>query len=446
MKTVGLFAALRADRESACAVNARRPSHGVVRERITMLLENNPYPQDTRVRAEAESLVAAGHRVEVIAPRASRQPAREQVNGVEVRRFRVLQLQGGGLLALLLEYAIAMVALHIAAVRALVRGSTALHLHNPPDTLFLAGAMFRVAPRRRVVFDHHDLVPELVEVRFGGKALVGLARICERLTFAAASHVLAANESHAEVAVERGNKHPDTVTVVRNGPPVTWIRRPLHVRGGSLAPVRLAYLGTVAEQDGLNGMAEVLACLRDRTPPVDARLTVIGDGDGRAAFEDALRRWAVAGMVTMTGWVEADRVPELLQDADLCVDPAPATALNQRSTMIKLGEYLALGKPVVAYDLLESRRTVADAAILVPSGDARAFAEQVARLARDPALRCMLASRARDRAGDLTWEASKPALLAAYASLRAPAVSDTGAGSHRVGVGQAQHLSATPPG
>jgi glycosyltransferase involved in cell wall biosynthesis len=437
MQPVGWFGILRAHRGSAFAEQG---------ERITMLLENSPYPQDTRVRAEAESLVAAGHSVEVIAPRARRQPAHEHVNGVEVRRFRVPQIGGGGLLALLLEYIVAMVALHIAAMRALLRGATALHLHNPPDTLFLGAAVFRVA-RRPVLYDHHDLVPELVGVRFGPGMLALLARLCERLTFATASHVLAANESHAEIAVDRGNKHPEAVTVVRNGPPASWTRQPMRLRSGSLSTIRLAYVGTVAEQDGLNAMAEVMACLRGRSPAVDARLTVIGDGVGRTAFEGALQRWAVADMVTMTGWVAAERIPELLQDADICVDPAPATTLNQRSTMIKLGEYLALGKPVVAYDLLESRRTVGDAAVLVPPGDASAFAEQIARLAEDPELRLSLGYRARHRAGDLTWERSESALLAAYASLRAPADSDTGAGRQQLGVEQAQHprpLSAAP--
>jgi glycosyltransferase involved in cell wall biosynthesis len=385
-------------------------------ERITMLLENNPYPQDPRVHYEAESLVAAGHNVEVIAPRRKGQPTRERLNGVDVRRFRAVNWSRMGTAAMMLEYVVAWFALHAAAVRALVRGGTVLHLHNPPDMLFLAGAMFRLA-RRRVVFDHHDLGPELAEVRFGPGVLVDVARVSERLTFAVASHVLAANESHAEIARGRGHMGSDQVTVVRNGPPASWTRLPIHVRQGVLAPVRLAYLGTVAEQDGLDGIVEVLACLRDRTPAVDAILTVIGDGDARPKFEAALERWGVAASVRMTGWVAPDRVPVLLQDADVCVDPAPATALNERSTMIKLMEYLALGKPVVAYDLLETRRTVRDAAMLVPPGDVEAFAERIAMLAEDPALRSKLARRARDRSRELTWETSESALLAAYAGL-----------------------------
>ncbi len=383
-----------------------------------MLLENNPYPHDIRVRQEAESLAAAGHTVEVIAPRGRRQAARECVNGVDVRRYRSLSLARQNAWAVLLEYVVAIVALHVAAVRALLRGSTVLHLHNPPDLLFPAGVLFRLA-RRRVVFDHHDLGPELAAVKFGSRLLVGVARLAERLTFGVANHVLAANASHAEIAVERGGKRLADVTVVRNGPRRAWTRLPLRLRPERLASVSLVYLGTVADQDGVEEMAEVLALLRDSRPDLDVRLTVIGDGDGRDNFESALDRFDVSAKVTLTGWVALEQVPDLLGEADVCVDPAPATELNERSTMIKVAEYLALGKPVVAYDLLETRRTVQDAALLVPDGDTAAFAERIALLADDPELRSSLSRRARERALALTWDKSESALLAAYAGLSA---------------------------
>ena len=387
------------------------------RERITMLLENNPYPQDPRVRHEAESLVSAGHFVEVVAPRAVGEAARESVNGVHVRRFRTANSSRSGTVAMVLEYGIAWIALHRAALRAFVRGSTVLHLHNPPDILFLAGAMFRVAGRV-VVFDHHDLAPELARVKFGVGLLEAIARLGERLTFAVATHVLAANESHAEVARGRGRMHPARVTVVRNGPPARWTRLPLRARGGRLTTVRLAYLGAIADQDGVDGLAEILACLARRSPGVKPALTVIGDGDARGKFEAAVERCGVAENVTVTGWVSGSRVPELLQEADVCVDPSPKTPLNERSTMIKVIEYLAIGKPVVAYDLRETRRTAGDAALFVEPGDAEAFADAIARLAGDPGLRADLAHRARERAGELTWERSEVALLSAYAGLR----------------------------
>lgn len=395
----------------------RWPARQVI-QRVTMLLENNPYPLDVRVRCEAESLVAAGHEVEVIAPRATGEPARETVRGVRVRRFRGFDAKTGSPWAMLAEYVVASLALHAHAIRALAGGSSVLHLHNPPDILFPAGAMFRLAGRK-VVFDHHDLGPELVAVRSGKGPLVTLARACERLTFAVASHVLAPNASHAHIARRRGAKAAEEVTIVRNGPPRSWMEMPVPVRKGRLDTVHVAYVGAVALQDGVEGLAAVLASLRAHAPHLDVRLTVIGDGNARSALEAELLRFGVSEGATITGWVPLETIPELLSEADVCVDPAPASPLNDRSTMMKVAEYLALGKPIVAYDLVETRATVGDAALLVPSGDVEQFARQIQRLAEDPQLRAVLARRARERAAELTWEVSAARLVAAYAGFGA---------------------------
>src|SRR5947209_13653103 len=89
------------------------PQHPSPRERVTMLLENNPYPQDVRVRREAEALAAAGYEVEVVAPRAAGQPRRETLRGVAVRRFHAREAPQPGIAGLLVEYAVATVALHV---------------------------------------------------------------------------------------------------------------------------------------------------------------------------------------------------------------------------------------------------------------------------------------------------------------------------------------------
>jgi len=387
------------------------------REQITMLLENNPYPQDVRVRSEAESLVRAGHAVTVIAPRGPRQPRREHVRGVDVVRFRLVDGSERGAVGFAAEYAIAALALHLAAVRQLLRGATVLHLHNPPDILFPAGAIYRLLGRK-VIFDHHDLFPETVEVKLGSRVGARLARICQRLTFAVANHVVSTNASYAEVAHRAGRKAAEDVTIVRNGPPAAWTQIPSRNRDGVLDEVRLVYLGAISSQDGVDGLVPVLQRLSAGSDPIRAHLTVIGDGDARAPLEQEL---AVAGLsesVTFTGRVAPGDVPELLQDGDLCVDPAPATDVNERSTMTKIAEYLAVGKPVVAYDLHETTNTAGDAALLVKRGDADAFAAAITLLARDPELRAQMAARARARAAALTWEHSERELLRAYRALR----------------------------
>ncbi len=384
--------------------------------RVTMLSEANPYPEDVRVRHEAESLAGAGYRVEVIAPRGPGQPRTERINGVEVRRFRGFDGSQHGAVGFLVEYLIAVLALHGAAVAALLRGASVLHIHNPPDVLFPAAALFRLVGRR-VVFDQHDLVPEMVDVKLGPGLFSRLARVCERLTYAVCDHVIAPNGSYAAIACQRGRKSPEQITQVRNAPPRSWIELPLRTRDGQLTSPHLMYVGAISVQDGVEAVALIMAALRAASPSLDPRLTVVGDGDRRAALEAELDRYGVRERVTITGWVASEHVPELLRTADICIEPAPATELNRCSTMTKIAEYLALGRPVVAYDMKESRRTVGDAAMLVPPGDVDAFAARIAALAHDPALRARLARKGRRRAEEISWEHSASALLGAYEAL-----------------------------
>jgi glycosyltransferase involved in cell wall biosynthesis len=380
-----------------------------------MLLENNPYPDDVRVRCEAESLVQAGHAVCVSAPRAPGQVRREVIRGVEVRRFRA-PAGTNGARSLLAEYVVANMALHAAAVRELARGASVVHLHNPPDTLFIAGLLAR-ALGRRVVFDHHDLFPELVMTRLHSRAWTAIARAAERATFATAHVVLAANASHAEIARSRGAKATSDVRIVRNGPAAAAVQGTPSVRAGRLADPRLVYLGEIADQDGVELLGAVLARLRGVHRLEGARLTVVGDGPARPHVEAGIAAAGVADRVCFTGRVEPHRVWEHLRAADICVDPAPPGELNDRSTMVKIAEYLAAGKPVVAFALPETARTAGDAALLVKGGDPAELADVIALLAEDHDQRRELAHRAVQRVRGLTWEHSARELLAAYERL-----------------------------
>ena len=383
-----------------------------------MLLENNPYPQDVRVRSEAQSLAGFGHDVTVVAPREKGQPRRETIDGVRVIRFALYDGSNRGATGFTVEYLIAFVALHLAAIRALIGGTTVLHVHNPPDIFFPAALLYRLCGRK-VIFDHHDLFPETIVVKFGASRIVRPARVFQRWSFATAHHVIATNASYAAVARDSGGKPADAVTIVRNGPPSRWPQLRAGNRSGVLDEVRLVYLGAISVQDGVDGLLPVMQRLCSGALPGGARLTVIGDGDERDALEEAFAVLGLRDRVTFTGRVAATRVPGLIRGADICVDTAPATDVNQRSTMTKIAEYMALGKPVVAYDLLETRRTAGDCAVLAAPDDVDAFVEAIVALARDPGSRQRLARRARRRAvAELTWEHSAQQLAAAYAALR----------------------------
>jgi glycosyltransferase involved in cell wall biosynthesis len=200
---------------------------------------------------------------------------------------------------------------------------------------------------------------------------------------------------------------------VRNGPPRASLATAT-VRLGDLADLRVVFLGSMSPQDGVEALPELLALLRSTHGLSGARMVLIGDGPSRPEIEAAFARRGLGGAADFRGRIPHDDVPEALAEADVCVDPAGPSTLNHRSTMVKVAEYLAAARPVVAYDLIETRRTAADAAVLVEPGDVVALAAAVAQLAHSPEDRDALAQRARERAEGLVWEHSERNLVAAY--------------------------------
>ena len=135
-----------------------------------MVVENLSVPTDRRVWKEAQALVGSGHDVVVVSPRGSARDtgAYEHRDGVEIHRYPQREA-GGGPLSYFVEYGWALWHIRRLARRLQrQRKFDVVHVCNAPDILYLAVLSLR---RRgaRIVFDHHDLVPELFEARFGAR-------------------------------------------------------------------------------------------------------------------------------------------------------------------------------------------------------------------------------------------------------------------------------------
>ncbi len=222
--------------------------------------------------------------------------------------------------------------------------------------------------------------------------------------------MIVTNETQRQLAIERGARSPEDVTIVRNGPRVSEFPEPPHGDPGALQAPKLVYVGTLDVQDGVLELPEILSADALRL----AHLTIVGKG---SALEELRARCRMAGVedrVTFTGHVPHERVAALIAEADIGIDPAPGTELNHGSTMIKVAEYMGCGRPVVAYDLRETRRTAGDAALYAPCGERQAFVDLIGELARDGERRLRLGRAARERALDLTWERSELALREVY--------------------------------
>jgi glycosyltransferase involved in cell wall biosynthesis len=385
--------------------------------RVLLLVENNAYPADFRVRREAHALRDAGHEVTVIAPRGNRQTWVERIEGIAVHRFPAPP-GGDGVLGYAFEFAYATLAmLALTGWVVMRRGIDVIHAANPPDTLCLIGAVFKLLGKK-FVFDQHDLSPETYLSRYGQprkNLLYEALRFLEYCSYRIADVVIVTNESYKRIALERGRKRADAVFVVRNGPPLSYQPLPADVELTSRATHLIGYVGTIGPQDGLDywmrAIHELVFTLKRR----DFLAVVIGDGDALGAVQELANRLGVEKYVWFTGRLPELETRRLLSSVHICVQPDPLSPLNDKSTMNKLMEYMALGKPTVAFDLTETRYSARDAALYARPNDEREFAGHVSRLLDDPDACARMGESGRQRvATALAWEYSVPELLRAY--------------------------------
>lgn len=392
-------------------------------KRVLMLLENDTYPQDTRVLKEATTLTENGYRVALICPQKRSQPLRQTMDGVDVYRYPRLFAWGGGL-GLALEYAWAMVALTVLTFVVWARrGFDIVHLHNPPDALFLIALPYKLAGKR-LVYDQHDLVPELLQAKFpGAGALVRLATLLEGLSSGLADAVLCESEPARRVMLGRHRIRPTKLAVVGNGPEaarmLTLATTP--PPGGGNDRATIGYLGYLDPQDGLGSLLASLEYLIRDCGRQDFHCLVIGDGEARLALQKEATARGLNGFVSFTGRVPWEEAMRLLAAADVCVDPAPLNIYHDNNTAVKVLEYMALGRPMVLYDLAGHRASAAEAALYARPGDELDFAFKIAQLADDKALAQRLGKLGRERFLEhLSWEKMGGNLVAAYSGLGAP--------------------------
>jgi glycosyltransferase involved in cell wall biosynthesis len=432
----------------ANAAQAGRKRHGGWSRPHVVMTTVTPYPNDERVRQEAETLVRAGYRVSVVCSALSGEPMRERVNGIEVYRFRPILLsyqtrqkrdrassavshatdseasrRRKEVLRYLFGWGGSTLVVLGACARILAReGIDVVHAHNPPDTLALAALPWKLAGVR-FVYDEHDLAPEMYLARGGGRGSRSLIfralLLLERLSYRLADHVITTNESYRHMAVTRGNIAPGQITIVRNGPLLEEFPEPAGTSSDNGRGIVLGYVGIIGYQDGVDELVRAVHELVFNLERRDVSCVVIGSGDAVDGLRRLARELAVDDRITFTGWLPHAAAMRVLAEVDVAVEPAPANPYTEQSTMLKIMEYMALGKPVVGFDLRENRVTADGAALFVRACNNPAeLARAIAQLADDPELRARMGALGRKRVEEeLAWMYSEPQLLEAYAEV-----------------------------
>ena len=386
--------------------------------RALIVVENLSVPIDRRVWQECQALNQAGYEVSVICPQGSSddREAYAEIDGVRIHRYPLTPATGGWR-GYLREYSVALWRSWRLARR--LGRFDVVQICNPPDLLFLVALRFKLRGAS-IIYDQHDLVPELYLSRFGrGKDLLyhGLTAL-ERLTYRLADVVLTTNESYRDVALDRGRRTSGQVFVVRNAPDLSRfsgvVPNPELKEGKQHL---LCYLGVMGPQDGVDYALRSLAALRDLRGD-DWHAAFVGSGDCLDDMRVLSRRLGLEGQVTFTGWRTGQDLLSYLSTADVGLAPDPHNPLNELSTMNKILEYMAVGLPIVSFDLREARVSAGDAARYAKCNDTGEFAAAVSDLLDDPTERKRRGDVGQERiAGPLSWERSKAQLLLSYATV-----------------------------
>lgn len=387
---------------------------------VLIMVENLPSPFDRRVWQEATALRDGGYKVSIICPTGKGYESRfEVIDDIHIYRYR-LPLEASGAKGYLIEYTAALFWMFLLAWRVLLtRGFDAIHACNPPDLIFLIGLFFKLLGKR-FVFDHHDINPELYEAKFGRRDFFyRLMLRLERWTFKAADVSIATNESYKRIAIERGSMPPERVFVVRSGPSLERLK--------ILPPVEqlkkgrkylVGYVGVMGQQEGIEYLLAAARHLVHDRQRSDIQFGLVGGGTSLEQMKAHAHELGIAEFVTFTGRVPDAELLAMLNTADVCVNPDVANEMNDKSTMNKIMEYMALSKPIVQFDLTEGRVSAAEASLYAAHNDSRDMAAKILQLLDDPERRAAMGAFGRARVErELSWEHEAPKLLGAYANL-----------------------------
>jgi glycosyltransferase involved in cell wall biosynthesis len=391
-------------------------------KKILIIVENSTAPSDPRIWHEAQELRRCGYEVSIICPQDEKH---DQEAYICIDTIHIYRYKPSGTVHKATDYfkefTVALFKIFGLSIKVWYRHSfDAIHVANPPDIFFAMGLFYRLFGKK-YVFDQHDITPEVFQVKFQGRTnfIYTVLRLMEYCSYRTANMVITTNESQKRIAIERGHCHPEKVFVVRNGPDLE------HYALATPEPelklghkYLLAYVGVMSKQDGVENTLYAMHELVHQRGRKDTLLVLMGDGDQFQHLQELTHELELDEHVHFAGWVTKTDILRYLSVTNVGLSPDPSNMLNDHSTMLKTMEYMAMGKPVVAFDLPETRYSAQDAALYATPNRIAEFADQIEILLDNEDLRLQMGAAGRKRIEkDLCWDRTKEVLKLAYESL-----------------------------
>lgn len=384
---------------------------------VLIIVENLPVPLDRRVWQESAALRDAGYEVVVICPKMrGYTESYEFLDGIHIYRHWISE-EAGGLRDYFGEYATAFVGETRLAWKVWWKHRPKIiHVCNPPDLLFLVALPFKILFGAKLIYDVHDVWPEMFEAKFGRRGFFyWFVRAAERLTYACADVVLATNKSVKLKAIERGRKDNSEVFIVRTSPVVETATVQPNAALKKGRQFLVGYIGVMGNADGVNYLVDAAAYIIHKLGRKDVQFVLMGTGAEYDRLTEQRDRLGLQEFIDLPGRVTNQFLFSALKTIDLGVSCDPINSYNEHCTMNKVLDYMRFGKAQVMFNLTEGRRSADDAAVYVTENSAEKLGDAIVRLLDDPAARERMGRVGEVRIREeLNWSHSVEQLLAAY--------------------------------
>jgi glycosyltransferase involved in cell wall biosynthesis len=263
-----------------------------------------------------------------------------------------------------------------------------------------------------------------IEKRVVGNQLKGVhgaaAAWAARYTYRAARRIICVSEPARQSLASRWQIPLEKIAVMPNGVDLDLFRPdadpgPVRRRYALENRPVITFVGSFHPWHGLDRLVAAFAGVLKVFP--EARLLLVGDGRSRQMVEEQLTRFGIDQQVIITGFVDQEEVPEMLAAADIAVLPYPELPEQLWFSPLKLYEYMAAGKAIVASASGQIVDVIADghSGVLVPPGDVEQLAAALIALLNQPDRMHRLGNNARRQVeSSHSWEQYIERLEAIY--------------------------------
>lgn len=313
---------------------------------IVMLLQEY-YPKDTRVRKEAQAILESGHSLDIICLKDTNEIPFEIVDGVNVHRIDIPKKRGSKI-RYIFEY-FSFFALSTLKLNSLLKTKSfdIVHVHTLPDFLVF-GAYPAKKKGAKVVLDMHEIMPEFFVSKYNlpeNHIIIKLLKTIEKFSLEYADYVITVNNQLRDTFASRAKIKRD-ITIIMNTVDAETMPKVVKQKTDKLLAV---YHGTITKLYNLDFAVKALAKIKDKIPNFEFH--IYGDGNQIELLESLVKDLNLSDLVFIHGRVSHKLIPEILSKSGLGILPIKKDIMSNLSFSNKLAEYVYYEIPVISSNL-----------------------------------------------------------------------------------------------